>query len=70
MKLHGVIPVAVALDPGLAEPPMELRVTMDRHKKAGYYFVVSDDPAVAARKAYVRLESPELVEDRLWERCN
>jgi purine nucleosidase len=69
MYLHGVIPLAVALQPDLAEPPLELRVTMERRRFGGYIFAESEDPAVPSRKLYVRLHDPATLEKRLRERC-
>jgi len=67
--LHGVIPVAIALDPGLADAPEELRVIMSRHQIGGFAFAVSEDASVPTRPVYVRLRDPQTVETRLLERC-
>ncbi|OGP59697.1 MAG: hypothetical protein A2V67_02795 [Deltaproteobacteria bacterium RBG_13_61_14] len=67
--LHGVIPLAVAIEPDLAEPPIEMRVTMERRRFGGYIFAESEDPAVPSRKLYVRLHDPATLEKRLRERC-
>ena len=69
LALHGVIAVAVAIDPALAEPPRQLRVKMEYQKRSGYYFALTNDPAVAAHPVYVKLRDPETIEKRLKERC-
>ena len=67
--LHGVIPLALALEPDLAEPPIELRVAMAKRRLGGYIFAISEDPAIPARKLYVRLSDPATLEQRSRERC-
>jgi len=69
MPLHGVMPLAVAIDPDLAEPPRTARVDMGCGKWADCYFVLTDDPSVPARKIYDRLADPEKVEKLTVERC-
>ncbi len=69
LKLHGVIPVAIAFDPELAETPQELRVIMVPHKIGGFSFAVSQDASVPARPVSIRLRDPQTVETRLRERC-
>ncbi len=69
MPLHGVIPVAIAVDPDLAEPPNELRVSMDYLKPTGYYFGIGNDPKVPARLVYAKLRDPQTIEKQAVERC-
>ncbi len=69
MALHGVIPLAVAIEPGLAQPPMELRFSMQHGKGAGSYFVISDDESIPTRPVFVKVRDPGAIEERLLERC-
>lgn len=67
--LHGVIPLALALEPDLAAPPIKLRVTMEKRRFGGYIFTATEDPAVPLRKIYVRLREAETLESRTRDRC-
>jgi len=69
MGLHGVIPVAIAIDPSLAEPAMEIRISLDYLKPSGNYFAVSNDPKIPARPVYARLRDPVTIEKQMLERC-
>lgn len=69
LYLHGVIPLAVALDPGPAEPPALLRVKMTCNRVGAHYFEISDDPAIPARMVYQKVRDPETIERNTIERC-
>ncbi|MFO8058689.1 MAG: nucleoside hydrolase [bacterium] len=69
LYLHGVIPLAVAIEPGLAEPPQMMRFKMTERKWGGYTFTLTDDPSVPERPVYVRLKNPEAIEKRVVARC-
>ncbi len=69
LYLHGVIPLAVAIDPGLARPPQELKVQMEQRKQGGHVFAKSVEPETPARPVYVQLANPEVIEERLLQRC-
>jgi inosine-uridine nucleoside N-ribohydrolase len=66
--LHGAIPLAIALDPSLAQEPQMLRVNMSYRKLGGWYFTVTDDPAVPERPVYAKLGDPGMVVARLMAR--
>lgn len=67
--LHGVIPLALALDPDLAEPPRELRVAIERRRLGGYIFTVTEDRGIPSRVVYLHLRDSETVTARMRERC-
>lgn len=69
LYLHGVIPLAVALEPELAEAPAMRRVTMAKRRVGGYYFAFTDDPAVPPRPVYARLADRERLTAELIQRC-
>jgi inosine-uridine nucleoside N-ribohydrolase len=69
LYLHGVIPLAVALDPSLAEPPRRLRVKMTELRFGGHAFTITDDPAVPMRDVYVKLRDQKTVEERAVAAC-
>lgn len=69
LYLHGVIPLAAAIDPDLAEEPVMLRVKMTKRRVGGWTFTVSDDPEVPLRPVYVRLKDPAALERTMLERC-
>jgi hypothetical protein len=64
-----VSPLAVAIDPSLAEPPIMARVKMTHRRIGGYYFEITDDPSVPERPVYLKVSDPETIEERLVERC-
>ena len=68
LYLHGVIPLAIALDPEVAEPPTMRRVTMKNGGRNGFHFIFTDDPAVPERPVYARLTDRERVQRTMVER--
>lgn len=60
--LHGLIPVAIALDPEVAAPPALKRVIMVDGGRNGWRFGFTDDPSVPERPVYGRLVDRERVE--------
>ncbi len=69
LYLHGVIPLAVAIEPELAGPPRMLRFKMTERKWGGHTLTLTDDPSVPERPVYVSLKNPEALEAELVERC-
>jgi purine nucleosidase len=67
--LHGVISVALAVEPELAETPQEIRIGMGHLKRGGYYFTIEDDPSVPAYPVFIKLRDSQTIERRLVERC-
>jgi len=69
MAYNGVTQLAVAIDPDLAEPPMEVRVKMEYNPRyGGYYFGLSDDPQIPARPAYIKLRDHRTIEENVLKR--
>jgi hypothetical protein len=66
--LHGVIPLAIALDPSLVQGPQMLRVTMSYRKVGGYYFTITDDVSVPERPVYLKLRDRDIIVQRMLER--
>lgn len=69
MPLHGVIAVAVAVDPSLAAAPVNIRIVLAHRKRGGYYFVSSDDPRVSSYPVFSQALDSETIEKRLVQSC-
>lgn len=67
--LHGLIPLAIALDPEVAEAPVMKRVIMVDGGRNGWRFGFTDDPTVPERPVYARLIDGKRVERTTVERC-
>lgn len=69
MAYNGVTQLAVAIDPDLAEPPVEVRVKMEYNPGyGGYYFALSDAPEIPARPAYIKLRDSKTIEENVLKR--
>jgi len=69
LYLHGVIPLAIAMEPELAAPPRMLRFELVERKWVGHTLTLTEDPSVPARPVYVKLEKAGKVEGRVVRRC-
>lgn len=69
MPLHGIIPLALAIEPELAEHPKELRFTLADKGRYGYVFALSNDQRIPLRPVYLRLRNAQAIENHLVERC-
>ena len=69
LALHGVISAAVAIDPALAEPPLQLRIQLKHMGRNGYVFERSTDANVMAYPVYAKLRDAAAIDERLVERC-
>ena len=69
LYLHGLIPVAIALDPEVAAAPTMHRVTMVDGGRNGYRFAFTDDPSVPERPVYVRLTDGRRVAEQTIRAC-
>jgi len=67
--LHGVIGLAVALDPGLAEPPEMLRFQLAERSPGGFYFALGPDPNLPPRPVFLKLRNAQTLEQRTMDRC-
>jgi len=69
MPLHGVVALAVAVDPSLAAPPQHIRIKLAQRKRGGYYFVSSDDLQVSSYPVFSQVLAPAAIEEQLVQRC-
>jgi len=69
LYLHGLIPLAAAIDPSLVEGPEYHRVAMERRKAGGHVFAVSEDPQTPELPVYLRLKDPAALERTALLRC-
>ncbi len=66
---HGAIGQAVAIDPRLAEPPLEVRIEMAYRDSGGWYFKASDDPSIPLRPVFLQVKDPETIKQGIMDRC-
>jgi purine nucleosidase len=68
LTLHGVIPLAIAIDPELADPPEPMYVGMEYREFGGHYFTIESEADTPERQVYMKLADPETVQERMMER--
>jgi len=69
LYLHGTIPLAIALDPEVAAPPVMRRVTMVDGGRNGFHFAFTDAPSVPERPVFVRLADRNRVAGQTIRTC-